>query len=673
MVASDIVASALRLDIQGLRALAVVLVVIFHLSPERLTGGYVGVDVFFVISGYLITGHLLREVERTGTVHLTEFWARRVRRLIPAALLVLAVSAVAVIVLLPLSTRTQNLYDILFSGLYVVNWSLAANSVDYLGADSSASIAQHYWSLSVEEQFYIVWPVIILAAAWGARKVLKVRFRVVLVAVMLMVFAASLTFSILETMRSQPSAYFITTTRAWEFAAGGLVALLPALKLTQRALTGASWIAVGGILASAVLFDAKTPFPGWVALIPVAATAWLLYAGDLASTSSPQYLARAGWVQKLGEISYSLYLWHWPVIVVFVAVDGDEPGWKWTIVLVVVMLVLAALTKRFVEDPVRRGPGILARRAPTFAAMLAGMGVVAALTLVPATAAESLQQKKAADLAALVADEGNCFGAHAILNGCSPSDVPAGQVDPGTAASDTTATAPPEDHCTKERVENQQVLHCNIPGGATGTALFGNSYADHYIVPLMKLAEERDESLRVDSRTGCSGFRDPAATRNENQRLCEQWSTRVIDEIVNDPTLTKVVTSVRSMLTIGDPEVARDQLNRLEAAGKDVYVVRAVPGMADVWPVDWSDRAESAPSCVEHGRDCDWTPAPWDDWMLEAAAAADVEVLDSWDIMCDSGTCRTVVGGTIAYFDESHLTKTFATTWVPWFREHIKP
>ena len=161
--------SAVRPEIQGLRAAAVMLVVIFHLWPSRLPGGYAGVDVFFAISGFLITAHLVREVERTGTVALPAFWARRARRLLPASMLVLLVSAVGVLVWVPVTYWQQFLREAAAATTYVLNWLLTRDAVDYLAAENAASPVQHYWSLSVEEQFYLVWPLLIILAVSLAR------------------------------------------------------------------------------------------------------------------------------------------------------------------------------------------------------------------------------------------------------------------------------------------------------------------------------------------------------------------------------------------------------------------------------------------------------------------------------------------------------------------------
>ncbi|OAN41282.1 acyltransferase family protein [Microbacterium sp. H83] len=310
-VAQKTGAGGKRRDIQGLRALAVTLVVVFHLLPALLPGGYVGVDVFFVISGFLITAHLLRELEATGTVRVTEFWARRVRRLLPASLLVLAVCAVLTFTVMPGITRVQNFFEIAVASGYVLNWNLAASAVDYLNASNPESLVQHYWSLSVEEQFYLVWPLLLVVAVFLAFRGRPPRGEIAgrtshggttrraVLAALLLVFVASLVFSIVETARSQPSAYFITTTRAWEFALGGLVALVPTLRLGGIVHAAVSWVALAAIVASAFLFGAGTAFPGSIALIPVGATALLILLGDSDSPVSPQRLSHVapcnGW------------------------------------------------------------------------------------------------------------------------------------------------------------------------------------------------------------------------------------------------------------------------------------------------------------------------------------------------------------------------------------------
>ncbi|MER7796516.1 acyltransferase family protein [Microbacterium sp. NPDC096154] len=673
--------SSLRLDIQGLRALAVALVVIFHLSPALLQGGYIGVDVFFVISGYLITAHLLREVERTGTVRLTEFWARRARRLLPAALLVLGVSALAVLLLLPGSVVEQNLWELVFAALYVVNWNLAGNSVDYLAAHNEPSIAQHYWSLSVEEQFYIVWPVLILVAVWAAAKASRMSARTAILCALALVFASSLAFSISETARSQASAYFVTTTRAWEFAAGGLVALAPALRLRRGWHAIAGWAALAAIVGSAFSFDAATPFPGWIALVPVLGTAALLWMGDTADPRTPQYVSHAGPAQFLGDISYSAYLWHWPLIIVFTALQGRAPGWKWAVAIGAFTVLLAWLTKRFVEDPIRRAPGVLRLRLPTFAATAGGMLLIVAVAVIPIHVQRADTEAYLQGIEAQIDDREGCFGAYAILNDCDDPYALSEGVRPDVAAEDkfTVTGVIGTDRCVSERVAERNQRDCVLAAPDVAdhrVLLIGDSHADHLTDPLLQVAQEAGWAAEARTRSGCSSFMGgvPEAVSSESHRACEEWGARLHEEVLGDPGIDTVIVTARSYQHSAQYNypLAVQRLSALKAAGKTVVAVRPAPGTENEWPI--SDFGPKAPACAEASSaadPCAWRP-PTDDWLVDAAITAGVPVIDLWDILCADGTCHALIGGAVVYFDDTHLTTTFSRTLAPWLRDELE-
>ncbi len=220
-----------RPEIQALRAIAVMSVVLYHLFPRRLTGGFVGVDIFFVISGFLITKHLVGEISRTGRISLTQFWARRIRRLLPAAFVVLAVSVALLVLCMPAVTWQNNMQEIGASAAYVENWLLGIHAVDYLAAHNSASLVQHYWSLSVEEQFYLVWPMLLLLALAVARLAGRGSPRTAVRWALGFVAVGSFAVSVVLTSANAPLAFFVTPTRAWEFAIGGILSVAPSLSL----------------------------------------------------------------------------------------------------------------------------------------------------------------------------------------------------------------------------------------------------------------------------------------------------------------------------------------------------------------------------------------------------------------------------------------------------------
>jgi peptidoglycan/LPS O-acetylase OafA/YrhL len=367
-------APAFRPDIQGLRAIAVLLVVAFHLWPEAVTGGFVGVDVFFVISGFLITGHLLQHPPRSAR-DLLDFWGRRIRRILPAALLVLAVTAIATRLVVPETRWVADATETIASALYVENWALAATSVDYLAAAAAPSPVQHYWSLSIEEQFYIVWPVLLLGAYWLARRLTRTPLPVVRLA-MLALIGGSLFISATATANDPASAYFITQTRVWELALGGFVATMAPMAWSLRfpALgDGLAWVGLAMICAAGLVITETTPFPGTAALLPVLGAALVILAAA-GGRGSPTRLLAVRPIQHIGDTSYSIYLWHWPLIVLWPYVFGRVDP----VPILVASLALASVSKVLVEDRVRFAPS-LQPLVPTFRFAAVGMLIVSLL------------------------------------------------------------------------------------------------------------------------------------------------------------------------------------------------------------------------------------------------------------------------------------------------------
>ena len=377
-----------RKDIQGLRAVAVVLVVLAHTGVPYVSGGYIGVDVFFVVSGFLITQILLREASLTGSVSLVRFYARRARRILPASTLVLIVtSAVAALTLS--ATRAQEVVeDVLWSSVFAANIHFARLDTDYFAMDRAISPAQHYWSLAVEEQFYLVLPLLVLVVVVTGRRMLAAgrRFsgRWVTGVIVGLLSAASLAWAIVDTPVSPATAYFSSFTRGWELGAGVLLALvvprLADLGRRPRVVLGAGGLAA--ILVAAVAYDEGTLFPGYAALLPVLGSVAVLAAGV---EEDGQGVARVlTWrpVTWIGDLSYSIYLWHWPALVLGAPLlTGDDPEWLEKTVLVGIVVALSMLSYHLVEQPFRRGrvPGARGRFALVLWPVSVGAVVVATL------------------------------------------------------------------------------------------------------------------------------------------------------------------------------------------------------------------------------------------------------------------------------------------------------
>jgi len=371
-----------RPDIQGLRALAVCVVILGHGHIPGFRGGFVGVDIFFVVSGYLISTLLLHEATRTGHVRVGAFYARRARRILPAAGLVLVATSVFAAVELPLSRVPTIVGDVRWAAFFLANVHFSQVGTDYFQQDRGTSPVQHTWSLAVEEQFYLVWPVVLLLVfLLVARRRLPV-VRVVVVTA----WTASLAWSVLLTTRSPVSAYFSSATRAWELATGALLALAGHRLLTLSARSRQLLVVIGlGAIALAVTrYDDSTPFPGWQAALPVAGTAALLAAGAAGTVGAARVLTLRP-VRYVGDISYSLYLWHWPVLVMGVYLIGHDPSTDQLLALLVIIAAASVLSYHLVENPIRhqRLPGLGGLRA------LALWPVVLALVLAVSGAAAS--------------------------------------------------------------------------------------------------------------------------------------------------------------------------------------------------------------------------------------------------------------------------------------------
>ena len=382
--------STFRPEIQGLRSLAVLMVMSYHIWLGRVSGG---VDVFLLISAFLMTLQFVGRYEQGRPMALLKHWLHLFRRLVPASVTVLVAVLAATILFLP---RTRWL-DVISQGwaslFYAENWLLQSQATNYYAADhSQASPYQHFWSLSIQGQIFILWPLIFAGAAIIAKR-FKLRYRVLLCYIFAAVFLGSLIYSIIFTQASQTEAYFDTGARLWEFALGTLVALaLPALKLPRNWRLGLGWLGIAAMLSCGILLNVQASFPGFVALWPTLAAACVIAAGQTDSKLGVDRILSSRPLVRLGDMSYALYLWHWPVLVISLAATGkDRAGPITGSVIVAVSLVLAYLTTRFIEKPWREWKWPEARRRRALIAIAAAVAVAA----VPLAAVQIQQPSKA--------------------------------------------------------------------------------------------------------------------------------------------------------------------------------------------------------------------------------------------------------------------------------------
>jgi peptidoglycan/LPS O-acetylase OafA/YrhL len=661
--------SAVRPEIQALRALAVLTVVVYHVWPEMMPGGFVGVDVFFAISGFLITAHLVREVDKTGTLRLWQFWARRMRRLLPAALLTLFLCAAATIAFVPQIYWQQFLTEIGTSTAYVQNWQLASDAVDYLGADNRPSPVQHFWSLSAEEQFYVIWPLLIIVAAWTVRR------RIAITGVLLTVTGLSLWYSIAETAANPAAAYFVTPTRVWEFGAGGLLALLGARAQPPdwaRALL--SWAGLGAVAYAAISYSTDTAFPGSAAVIPVVGALAVIHAGMPKARWAPSAILRVRPAQFLGDISYSVYLWHWPLLV-FAPFVFANPGLTETRIAVPVLTILLAwVTKVLVEDPVRRSAWLSAQPRMTFACGAAATAVLAAV-LVGGTAHVEAQITKAERQSTRVVDaQPACFGAAArdARTRCENRALRT-KVVPSPVVAKDEDNAP----CPNFRKENG-VSVCDFgvkPEQARRTvALLGDSHASHWRAPLNTIARERGWRGLSVTRTSCVFSEATKITPEPTKSQCLRWVRQVPKFFRAHPEIDTVFVVAITGGTVNVPRgrtMFEAKTNGVRRAWQDlpdtikhIVVIRDTPRIV-AKTVECIDEAIAAQK--EAGIEC---AVPRKDALEEDPAiigarkehSPRLQAIDLTDVFCGPRLCHPVIGGSLVYKDMHHFTLVFAKT-----------
>lgn len=675
----------LRPEIQALRAYAVLVVLLYHLWPERLTGGFIGVDVFFVVSGYLITAHLVRELDTTSTIALARFWARRARRLLPASFAVLGATAVGVLILVPESLWQQFFREIGASAAYVVNWALAADAVDYLAADNVASPVQHYWSLSVEEQLYLVWPLLLLAAVAVARGPRARRWA--LLSTVGLALIGSLLSSSITVANGAVDAYFVTPGRVWEFAAGAILALAaaPGTRFPDRVAAIGAWVGWIGLVACALFWNSTTPFPGYGA-VPIAVfTLLILASGTPAVAWAPNAVVRWRPVQTLGDISYSTYLWHWPLIVLVPFATGRDLIASEKIAIIAVTLLLAWLTTRYVENPIRFAPWST-RLAPRWVLAAA---VTFSLLFVTASSAVWLAVQRqndssiaaAAELAAQQREQeeaarsgaASCFGAaSAVVNECRDHQS-SGPFIPTVAAAAQDVGDIYDPACRAD-TRDPSVKTCTFgsPGG-TRVALLGDSHAASWFPAVQLIAEQRGWHLTTFFKGGCSfSLGEQSIPDREQADSCRAWNAELNRILTEEERFDLALTSSFAFHTYvdsaGEVSTASAADGFLEAweplltNGAVVIVLRDVPYLTDAGEACQLENPENPARCEQTRA----TALQYRDIAFEVAVSQGLAAIDMTDYFCGAERCPTVIGGVLVYRDAHHFTATYARTLAPY-------
>ncbi|WP_067608759.1 acyltransferase family protein [Nocardiopsis listeri] len=651
-----------RPEIDGLRAIAVLLVATYHVWFGRVSGG---VDVFLLLTGFLITGSLVRAAGR-GRIRYGAFLARLATRLVPTAVLVIGATLVATRSLLPQTRWRDTVAEGVASALYHENWHLALGSVDYLARDDGTSLLQHFWSLSIQGQFYLLWPPLIGLAFWWSIRWGTSPRRGLAVALGA-VFTVSLAYSVHITRTDQTWAYFDTGARLWEFALGGLLALfLPYLKPAKNLRILLGWSGLAALVLCGVLLQVSTVFPGYAALWPTLAAAAVVVAGTTDSRWGADRLLTPRPVRYLGSISYALYLWHWPILVFYLEFTGRTLASPLGgAVVLAVSVALAAVTTPL-ADRVTNYARASRVRGP--ALVLACLLPLLLATTVWTTRMDAEQRR----LEELLADPQRYPGAAAIgaEHGEYPDPV---HPPPASAAQDTPLTY--EEGCN-QTIAGTEVIVCEYgPEDADRTiALVGGSHTAHWFPALEIIAEQQNWRLLNIVKGACLFTDAPQLYKGEPYTECAEWNQGVMVELADlrpDTVFTTgTTTSLDTTAGFGEEVLVEGYVDRwreLEALGIEVVAVRDTPRLGF-----------DAPECLATASPEECT-APTTDSMTEASPFEDADLdlpnnvvtLDLTDLICEPDLCHAVVGNVLVFWDAGHISATYMRTLAPELRDRL--
>ncbi|WP_045746696.1 acyltransferase family protein [Actinoplanes rectilineatus] len=684
-----------RGDIEGLRAIAVVLVVAAHVGVPGFAGGYAGVDVFFVVSGFLITTLLLKELDRTGSISLGGFFARRIVRLLPAATLVLVATLAGAWLWLPPTRVPEISWDAAFAAFSGINWRLAYEGVQYLNADAVPSPLQHYWSLAVEEQFYLLWPLLILSVAVLFRR-RGHHPRVPLVMILSVITGASLAMS---GSLTSSWAYFGTHTRAWELAVGALVALSAAWPtvLPARLAAVLTWGGVAAIGLAAVLFDEDTHFPGTAALLPVLGTAAVIAVGIANPDDGAVRFLRRRPFQIIGRYSYGWYLWHWPLLMIGPAALGTTSSVWLGLLLAVIAFGLAAASYHLLEHPLRRmarwrerprrglwlGGGLIA--ASTVAALLAGLFAPAISTGAATTdAAKELagSRDQEAQLRALIAQSTSLSDLPANLRPSiteAKADQPVVYADKCHLDYDATQVTSTSASCVYGVRDGEQTM-----------VLFGDSHAAHWFPAVNTIAGQRGMRLLSLTKSACPAADAPVWNLGLDRPYpeCTRWRESVFKEIARVKPAVVILSSNggdggglldatgKKPLTGTDSDqqwVAAwtKTFDRIKAAGARPVLIQDTPWPSGDVPDCLAGHADRVETCSRSVAKA--IPSPARRALVTAAAKArGVTVVDPRPWFCTETVCPPIVGNVMVWKDDSHMSTAYAAVLAPLLAARLK-
>ncbi|RST59477.1 acyltransferase [Siminovitchia terrae] len=642
-----------RPEVEGLRVVAALLVAIYHIWLNRVSGG---VDVFFVISGFLITSSIISTINRTGELRFLPYITKLMKRLLPSVFFILGAVLVLSWFLLPKSILDKTIREVVASMFFYQNWQLAISSTDYLDSSQMKTPVEHFWALSIQGQFYIIWFLLFAFILLLIKKYKLTNVKTLINTVLGIIFVSSFIYSVYLTAVNQPWAYFITMTRVWEFALGSLLCVnLSSIKVNKILATVIGWLGLIGLILTGIVFNVSEMFPGYIALWPMVCALFIVLSGTRETKFGVKRFLGSPVMVKLGGISFGIYLWHWVLLEFYRYNVQETPGIIVGTLIIISSIVFSFLMTRYIEEPIRSSDN------NKFSFKRLGiMGSVNILLIGSFLIGVKINHYK---LEQKITDK-NFPGALAVK---SPNVVP--DQEPIPAFSDVFGDLP-QAHLDGS---NQGLKDSDLKIGEYGEtenfdatiALIGSSHSEHWLGAILEAT--KDHNYRVLNMTR-SGTR--FSTGYSDDDLKGIWVNNVLDYLKDadvDLIVAQATASDASSNKIQQQIV--DQLQYIkDEYGIEVLAIRDDPrysfNVLESLETNGLEKTTEKMNSETNQKDESF----WKQFETENKSLHKIDLTDYFRV---DGKFQPIIGNIIVYRDNRHLTNTYSESFGPIFEEEI--
>lgn len=643
-----------RPEIEGLRVVAALLVAVYHIWFHRVSGG---VDVFFVISGFLITTSIISTINKTGEYQFWPYISKLLKRLLPSGFFILGVTLILSLFFLPESILGKTIREVFASMFYYQNWQLAISSTDYLDASQMKSPVEHFWALSIQGQFYIIWFLLFTVILWLIKKYKLSNARKLINTILGILFIVSLSYSIYLTAVNQPFAYFTTFTRVWEFALGGLLCVnLSSIRLNKVIATVLGWLGLVGLIVTGIIFDVSSMFPGYIALWPMTCALFIVIAGTQDTTFGVKRFLGSPFMVKLGGISFGIYLWHWVLLEFYRYNVQDTPGIIAGTLIIVISIILSALMTRFIENPIRHADS----NAFSFKriGVLGSINILLIATLLTGSYIDQYKlEQKVTD-----ADYPGALAVNDKINTPSQEPIPS-----FSKVFDDLPISHLDD-------SNQTLKKTDVKIGEYGktkdyeetVAIVGSSHSEQWLGAIIEAVKDHPYRVLSITRSGTrfsTGYDEDAKKGIWISNVLDYLADADIDLIVSQGTASHSPTE----------EVHKDMTDQMQFV-KDEYGIDAL-AIRDNPRYDFNvlesletDGEEETTRKMNNQEEFLNDEDYWEEFEAENDSLYKIDLTDYFKV---DDEFLPVIGNIIIYRDENHMTNSYAESFGPIFEEKL--